>query len=66
MYYFSYPKLFVYISVGFLIIVAGLGIILIPTFGILGASATMLVAQIFNFAVPAIWVLNKFHKNLEE
>ncbi len=60
MYYFSYPKLFMGVSAGFLAIVAVLGSMLISKLGILGAGITMFVAQSFNYAIPLIWVINKF------
>jgi O-antigen/teichoic acid export membrane protein len=62
MYYFSFTKFFFWVSIGFLIIVGGIGWILIPSYGILGASLTMLLAQSFNFFVPLAWVIRKFRE----
>lgn len=61
-YYFSYPKLFVWISLGNLLIVSLLGIYLITNFGIIGAAFTVLIGNIFNFIVPAIWSFNKLNR----
>lgn len=58
-YYFSYPQLFVWISVGHLAIIAILGWHLISLYGAIGAAVTVLVGTIFNFAVPLIWVLRR-------
>ncbi len=62
-YYFAYPKLFVYISLGHLLIMIVGGYYLISSFGILGAALAALLGNIFNLIVPAIWVLNKFRKH---
>lgn len=58
-YYFSYPKLFFWISLGHLAIIAGLGWNLISIYGAIGAAVTVLIGSIFNFIIPAIWVLRK-------
>lgn len=58
-YYFSYPKLFFWISLGHLAIIAGLGWSLISAFGAIGAAASVLIGSVFNFIVPTIWVLKK-------
>lgn len=63
-YYFSYPKIFVFIGLAHLILVASLGWYLIGRFGYFGAAWTMLIGNLFNFIVPGIWVLKKFQKNL--
>ena len=59
-YYFAYPKLFVWISAGhFLIILLG-GYFLIWQYGYMGAASTVLLGSVFNFLVPFVWALNKF------
>lgn len=63
-YYFSYPKLFVYISLVHMFIIGALGYILISRIGYMGAAATVLVGNISNLLIPGIWVLRKF--KLEE
>lgn len=59
-YYFSYPKLFVYINLIYLLIVSILGYILIGKFGYIGAAWTMLIGNITNFIIPFVWVVKKF------
>lgn len=63
-YYFSYPKLFVWISLGHLMIVGGAGWILISRFGVLGAAVAVLLGNLFNFVTPFVWVFNKFRRKL--
>lgn len=63
-YYFSYPKLFFWVSLGHLAIIAGLGWVLISSFGAMGAAFTVLVGNIFNFVVPGAWVLLKIRKSI--
>lgn len=60
-YYFSYPKLFVFLSIGHMLIIALLGWNLISRLGPQGAAITVLVGMIFNFIVPALWVLQKIN-----
>lgn len=59
-FYFSYPKLFVHISIANVIIVGVLGWVLISNFGYMGAAATVLVGNLSNFIIPGIWTLRKF------
>lgn len=61
-YYFAYPKLFVWVALGNLLIISILGWILISNYGIIGAAVTVLIGNIFNLLVPGIWVLMKFSK----
>lgn len=58
-YYFSYPKLFFYISIGHIAIIAGLGWRLISAHGAIGAAVAVLIGAVFNFIVPAMWVFGK-------
>jgi O-antigen/teichoic acid export membrane protein len=61
-YYFSFPKLFVYITlINFLILLFG-GWYTISTFGYMGAAWVILIGNVSNFIIPAVWVLNKFKK----
>ena len=61
-YYFSYPKLFVYITlINFLILLFG-GWYAISNFGYVGAAWVFLIGNISNFIIPAVWVINKFKK----
>ena len=59
-YYFGYPKLFFFIALGHLAIIGGLGVPLIGLYGYMGAAITVLVGNVFNFMVPAVWVVQKF------
>lgn len=63
MYYFSYPKLFVIISLVDIFTIFIVGPILIRSFGIVGAGATFLTGNVINFLIPAFWVFSKFIKN---
>lgn len=58
-YYFSYPKLFLWISLGHLAITGGLGWVLISHYGVMGAAIAVLTGTVFNFLVPLGWVLKK-------
>lgn len=62
MYYFSYPKLFVWVALVYLVIVGGLGWILIANWGMMGAALAVFVAQSVNFVIPAVWVANRLRK----
>ncbi|MBI3397556.1 oligosaccharide flippase family protein [Candidatus Woesebacteria bacterium] len=59
-YFFSYPKLFVLVSTINLFVTLILGWLLISNFGYLGASFVVLIGNIFNFIIPAYWIVNKF------
>jgi len=62
-YYFSYPKLFFWLGWGYLLIVTLGGWSLISTYGALGAAYTVLIAQIYNFLIPAFWVVYKLKRH---
>lgn len=57
LYYFSYPKLFFWLSLGHLVLIGLIGWNLIPMYGVIGAAWTVLLGQIYNFAVPGVWVV---------
>ena len=59
-YYFSYPKLFVYISLIHMAIIAIGGWTLIPLYGYIGATLVVFMGSLSNFVIPAIWVVRKF------
>lgn len=61
-FYFGRPDVFIWISVGHLILIGGLGYFLISNFGILGAAVTVLAGTAFNFLYPLIWLLIKLRK----
>ncbi len=60
-YYFSYPKLFVYISIVHVVIIGGLGWDLISNFGYMGAAVTVLIGNISNLLIPGVWAIRKFN-----
>jgi len=59
-YYFSKPKLFVYISLVHLAILLFGGWYLISAFGYVGAAWIYLIGNVWNFAAPFVWVVRKF------
>lgn len=59
-YYFSYPKLFVYISIVHLAILLFGGWYLISLFGYIGAAWIYLIGNVWNFTAPFIWVVRRF------
>lgn len=58
-YYFSNPKIFVLISVFILGVLLFSNLLLVPAYGITGASFSVLIASIINFVLPAIYVLKR-------
>ena len=58
-YYYSYPKLFLWLSMVHFMIIAFVGWSLIGSHGAVGASLTVLIGQVVNFTIPALWVIKK-------
>jgi O-antigen/teichoic acid export membrane protein len=58
-YYFAKPKIFVLISIIILLTMVALNILLIPSFGILGAAISVLIGSIINLVLPGIYVYRK-------
>ncbi len=58
-YYFAYPRFFVYVTIIRLIITAGIGMWLIPQFGTVGAAVSVLVGNISDLTIPSVWVYRK-------
>lgn len=58
-YYFSYPKLFVYVTAIRLILTASIGVILVPQYGALGAAISVLIGNASDLLIPAVWVYRK-------
>jgi O-antigen/teichoic acid export membrane protein len=58
-YYFSKPSVFFWLGILNLGIISIVGWNLISTHGSTGAAFTVLISQIFNFVIPAIWVYKK-------
>lgn len=61
-YYFAKPQVFVWVSVGHLLVIGFLGYFLISTYGVTGAAITVLIGMIFNLLVPLSWFLYKLSK----
>ena len=59
-YYFSSPKILVWMSIVHLAIVGILGLVLISNYGYIGAAATVLAGSISSLIIPGTWTLNKF------
>jgi O-antigen/teichoic acid export membrane protein len=62
-FYFGRPDIFIWVSLGHLLIIGGLGYYLISNYGILGTSVTVLIGMLFNFIAPSIWLINKIVTN---
>lgn len=62
-YYFGNPKLFVWVALGHLLIIAFLGWYMVMHFGAKGAAISVLIGMVFNLVVPAVWVIKKLRKN---
>lgn len=58
-FYFGRPDVFIWVSMGHLMIIGGLGYMLISTYGVMGAAITVLVGTTFNFLYPLVWMLIK-------
>jgi len=61
-YYFAKPKVFVWVSIGHLLIIGSLGYFLIANYGITGAAVSVLIGMVFNFLLPLTWLLLKIWK----
>src|SRR3989344_5822759 len=61
-FYFSRPDVFIWVAIGHLAIIGGLGYIMISNYGVVGASITVLVGTIFNFLYPLIWMVIKLKR----
>jgi len=59
-YYFSYPKLFILVSIVNILVVGVSGFFLISSFGFVGGAIAVLFGNIVNFIIPATWVVRKF------
>lgn len=62
-YYFSYPKFFWWLSLGHLAIISFFGLNLIPKYGLMGASLSVLVGSTFNFIIPSVWLINRIYRS---
>ena len=58
-YYFGKPQVFMWVSIGHLLIIGLLGYLLILNYGVVGAATSVLIGTIFNFLVPLGWFFYK-------
>lgn len=61
-FYFGKPDVFIWISIGHLLIIGGMGYFMISSFGLVGASITVLAGTVFNFLYPLFWMIIKLRK----
>ncbi|MFC1624886.1 oligosaccharide flippase family protein [Patescibacteria group bacterium] len=61
-YYFSQPKIFIYISLVHLLSVSIVGWVLTNNYGYMGASVSMLLGNIINFILPFRWVYRRLYR----
>lgn len=61
-FYFGRSDIFIWVALGHLIIISGLGYFMISSFGMVGAAITVLIGMIFNFLYPLTWFLIKLRK----
>lgn len=62
-FYFGRPDVFIWVSIGHLLLIGGLGYFMISNFGVIGASITVLAGTVFNFLAPLIWLIKKIKKS---
>ncbi|MBI2196508.1 oligosaccharide flippase family protein [Candidatus Daviesbacteria bacterium] len=62
-FYFGRPDVFIWVSLGHLLIIGGLGYVMISNFGIIGAAVTVLFGMLFNFLFPLGWLLNRLKRS---
>lgn len=61
-FYFGRPDIFIWVALGHLIIIGGLGYMMISSFGMVGAAITVFIGMIFNFLYPLVWLLIRLRK----
>lgn len=61
-FYFGRPDVFIWVSLGHLAIIGGIGYLMIQSFGMIGAAVTVFLGMIFNFLYPLIWLLIRLRK----
>lgn len=61
-FYFGRPDVFIWVSLGHLLLIGVLGYFLILNFGITGAALTVFIGMVFNFIFPLSWLLLKLKK----
>jgi len=58
-YYFSYPKLFFWLSLTHITIVGVAGWYAISIYGLIGAATVVLLGQVVNLIIPTVWVVRR-------
>lgn len=61
-FYFGRPDVFIWVSIGHLIIISTLGYYMISNLGILGSAITVFSGMLFNFLYPLGWLLLRLRK----
>lgn len=56
-YYYGRSDIFVWISIGHLLVILVSGLLLISRFGVVGSGLTVLIGSLFNFIAPLVWFL---------
>ncbi len=62
-FYFGRPDVFIWVSIGHLLLIGSLGYLMIQSYGVIGASLTVLAGTTFNFLYPLIWLIFKLRKS---
>jgi len=58
-YYFSYPKLFLWLSIVHISIISIAGWHFISMYGVIGAATAVLLGQVANLVIPTVWVVRE-------
>lgn len=61
-FYFGRPDVFIWVSIGHLLIIGALGYFMIQNYGAVGAAITVLIGTTFNFLYPLGWLLIRLRK----
>lgn len=61
-FYFGRSDVFIWVSLGNIMIIGGIGYLMISRFGITGAAITVFIGMVFNFLYPLGWMLIKLKK----
>lgn len=65
-YFFSYPKLFFWLSLGHLVVISFFGWDLILRYGVVGVAFAVLIGSLFNFLIPLAWLLYKINNSQDK
>lgn len=61
-FYYGKPDVFIWVSIGHLILIATLGYLMISNYGVVGVALTVLAGTAFNFLYPLIWLVLKLRR----